>query len=391
MPFLNSIALWGLLAISIPILIHLWNGKRGKTIAWAAMDFLTDAENRVSKGIKLENWLVLLLRILLICLLVFLLAQLFWLGNSGTKEKKIAHVLYGEKALWEEFRFEIQQAIERGELVMLADNPTKEITSMDELLSLENVSNSNLQSTLDQLPEDLDSLILYLPNSNLALNSDFYSSPVLPSFQIGEVSAGKPKTQKIKTRVNRIFALSETGILDSVNVAKGENITFDFSNKPIPVFIQNSNGESQFIKAALSSITEVYGLDFQLTENLDSANLVFSNKAIRKLDPEKLYFFSNLINYPESDNQVIFVNSLDFDESELIRNGQLPELILEKFLRHIGVNRKSTPLNSNRIADRFLLKPKNSSPQKSNLNEWLMALLLGTLLIERYLAFKQRI
>jgi hypothetical protein len=391
MSFLNSIALWGLLAISIPILIHLWNGKRGKTIAWAAMDFLTDAENRVSKGIKLENWLVLLLRILLIGLLVLILSQLFWNKSEIAQEKKIAHVLYGEKALWEEFRFEIQQAIERGELVMSVDNPAKEITSVEELLSLENVSYSNLQATLDQLPEDLDSLILYLPNSNLALNSDFYSSPVLPSFQIGEALAGNPKIQKIKTRVNRIFSLNENGILDSVNVAEGENITFDFSTKAIPVLIQNSNGESQFIEAALSSITEVYGLDFQLTENLDSANLVFSNKAIGKLDPEKLYFFSNLISYPESDNQVIFVNSLDFDESELIRNGQLPELILEKFLRHIGVNRKSTPFNSTSIADRFLLKPKNSSTQKANLNELLMSLLLGTLLIERYLAFKQRI
>ncbi|MDG1277271.1 MAG: BatA domain-containing protein [Algoriphagus sp.] len=391
MSFLNPIALWGLLAISIPILIHLWNGKQGKTIAWAAMEFLKVDENQVSKGIKLENWLLLALRILLIVLVVLLLAQLFWKGDSSTQEKKIAHVLTGEKALWEEFRFEIQQAVEKGELVLLADNPIKEISSVEELFDLENTSSSNLQSALDQLPVDFDSLILYLPNSDLVLMNDFYSSPVLPSFQIGKALAEKSKIQMIKTNVNRVFALNEAGILDSVNVAEGENPTFDFSNKPISVLIQNSENESQFIEAALSSITQVYGFQFSIKENMDSADLVFSSTELKNLDPKKLYFFSNRIDYPTSKNQVLFASSLNFDESELIRNGQLPELILESFLKYIGVTQKSTLLNSKQIADRFLLKPKNSNPQKSNLNEWLMALLLGTLMIERYLAFKQGI
>jgi hypothetical protein len=248
-----------------------------------------------------------------------------------------------------------------------------------------------LQSTLDQLPEELDSLILYLPNSDLVLSSDFYGSPVLPSFQIGEASAEKSKIQKIKTKGNRFFALNEVGVLDSVYLAEGENPTFDFSDKPISVWIQNPEKESQFIEAALSSITQVYGFEFQVTETLDSADLVFSSSGLNNLNPEKLYFSSNRIDYPESKNQIIFANSLNFEESELIRNGQLPEMILEKYLMHIGVDPKSRPLNPNRIADRFLSKSKNSSPQKANLNEWLMLLLLGTLAIERYLAFKQRI
>jgi len=46
-----------MLAISIPIWSNLleYGKARPKTIAWAAMDFLTDAENRVPNGIKLEK------------------------------------------------------------------------------------------------------------------------------------------------------------------------------------------------------------------------------------------------------------------------------------------------------------------------------------------------
>jgi hypothetical protein len=390
MSFLNPIALWGLLAISIPLLIHLWNGKRGKTIAWAAMDFLADAESRVSKRIQLENLLVLMLRVLMISCLVFLLAQLFWSGSKGKQEKKIAHLLTGEKTLWEEFRFEIQQALDRDEMVILADNPAKEITSLDELFGFEMASTSNLQSTLDEL-EEVDSLILYLSNSSSALKSHYYSSPVLPSFQIGEASARNSKTQFIKTHGNRFFALNETGILDSIQVAEGNISTFDFSDKAIPVLIENSETESQFIEAALASIFEVYGINFRRTGNLDSADLVFSNKDHSKINPKKLYFLLNSSGYSEFENQIRLSDSLTFTESELIRKGKIPELILEKFLGHLGNHPKPAPLDSGQFASRFLLKSQSFQTQEANMNEWLLGFLFVILFLERYLAFKQRI
>jgi len=78
-------------------------------------------------------------------------------------------------------------------------------------------------------------------------------------------------------------------------------------------------------------------------------------------------------------------------DSEEIRNGQLPELILESYLAFIGVEKNPNPINSIELAQRFLLKDKQSSTQKANLNEWLLMLFFGTLILERYLAFKQGI
>ncbi|MFC3881768.1 BatA domain-containing protein [Algoriphagus namhaensis] len=389
MSFLNPIALWGLLAISIPILIHLWNGKRGQTVAWAAMDFLSTVESRVSKGFNLENWLVLILRILLLVLLVFLLAQLTVLSGSGQKEKKVAHVIYGDQPLWEEFRFEIQQALERDESVILAGNPLSNITTLESLFESEWNTNSQLQTTLDKLPRGLDSLVFYVPNSASELTSRYFSLPVSPTIQLSQV-APVSKSILIKTQSTQNFKINETGVLDSVATEGGDMAEYDLS-EDIQVWVQNSELEKEFIQAALESISEVYGIRFQFTDQMDSASLVFSNERLPKMESEKLYFVSNVITDSESSNQIILPDSLTFTDSELIRNGQLPEFIIENFLAHQGIVPKSSPLEISQLESRFLVKPAGREAGQANPNEWLFLLFLGTIGIERFFAMKQGI
>ncbi|MGE9271600.1 MAG: BatA domain-containing protein, partial [Verrucomicrobiales bacterium] len=70
MTFLQTSMLWGLLAASIPILIHLLNRRRHKTVKWAAMQFLLKA-TRESRGKKrLRHLLILTCRALAIAALI---------------------------------------------------------------------------------------------------------------------------------------------------------------------------------------------------------------------------------------------------------------------------------------------------------------------------------
>ena len=46
MTFLQQAMLWGLFAVSVPIIIHLLNKRRFKVVDWAAMEFLFDADKR---------------------------------------------------------------------------------------------------------------------------------------------------------------------------------------------------------------------------------------------------------------------------------------------------------------------------------------------------------
>lgn len=90
MTFLNPALLWGLAAISIPILIHIFNLKKTRKIEFSTLMFLKEIEQSKYKRIKLKQLLILLCRIAFIIMLVLMFARPFdtgYLGSAGKKAK----------------------------------------------------------------------------------------------------------------------------------------------------------------------------------------------------------------------------------------------------------------------------------------------------------------
>ncbi|MBM4062872.1 MAG: hypothetical protein FJ265_17525 [Planctomycetes bacterium] len=84
--FLNPLLLWALPLAAVPIVIHLLNRRRFRRVPWAAMEFLLAAMKRNKKRLRMEQWLVLLLRTLAVLLLVALVARpQFGGGLLGTR------------------------------------------------------------------------------------------------------------------------------------------------------------------------------------------------------------------------------------------------------------------------------------------------------------------
>ncbi|PRX44379.1 BatA domain-containing protein [Salegentibacter salegens] len=73
--FLNPSFLWALLGLVVPVAIHLWSKKEGKTIKVGSIKFLQESDSQKSSSIKLNEFWLLLLRMLLITILVFILAE----------------------------------------------------------------------------------------------------------------------------------------------------------------------------------------------------------------------------------------------------------------------------------------------------------------------------
>jgi len=73
--FLNPMLLWALPLAAVPIIIHILNRRRFQKVPWAAMEFLLKAMKRNRKRLRMEQWLVLLLRVLAVLLLISLVSR----------------------------------------------------------------------------------------------------------------------------------------------------------------------------------------------------------------------------------------------------------------------------------------------------------------------------
>jgi hypothetical protein len=80
--------------ISIPIIIHLLNRRRFKTVTWAAMDFLMKAMRKNRRRLEFEQWILLATR----CLLVFLLG-LALARPMGCEKSSLAGRIAGRTGL----------------------------------------------------------------------------------------------------------------------------------------------------------------------------------------------------------------------------------------------------------------------------------------------------
>ena len=75
MTFLNPALLFGLIAAAIPVIIHLLNLRKLKKIEFSSLMFLKELQRNKIRKIKIKQWIILLLRVLIILFLVFAFAR----------------------------------------------------------------------------------------------------------------------------------------------------------------------------------------------------------------------------------------------------------------------------------------------------------------------------
>ncbi len=105
---LNPIALAATAAVIIPVLVHLWNVRTGKTLRVGSIALLATSARRRASSLRITNWPLFLLRCFLLLLLAFLLARPVWnntpKGNAQagwilipTRQLATAHTHYGRQ------------------------------------------------------------------------------------------------------------------------------------------------------------------------------------------------------------------------------------------------------------------------------------------------------
>ena len=133
--FLNPMLLWAVPLAAVPILIHLLNRRRFQQVSWAAMEYLLKALERSRKRLRMEQWLVLLLRTLAVLLLVMLVSRP-QLGGGGLVSTVTHHVVVlddtasmrqrsGSVALWDKAQDQVRQLV-----TALADSRSGDLLSI---------------------------------------------------------------------------------------------------------------------------------------------------------------------------------------------------------------------------------------------------------------------
>ncbi len=122
MKFLYPTFLFALLAIAIPVIIHLFSFKRYKTVYFSNVDFLKDIKKESKKKSRLKQLLILAARILTIFFLVLAFAQPYLPTNRDAQ--KHSSQLVG---IYIDNSFSMNALSEQGQLLEVARNKALEI------------------------------------------------------------------------------------------------------------------------------------------------------------------------------------------------------------------------------------------------------------------------
>jgi len=126
MEFVNPGFLFGLFAIAVPILVHLFNFRRFRKVYFTNVDFIRELKKETQKQSRLKHLLVLLTRVLAIVALVFAFARPYIPVSDNILQLQEQNSI----SLYIDNSFSMQAESESGTLLHTAVEKAREIASV---------------------------------------------------------------------------------------------------------------------------------------------------------------------------------------------------------------------------------------------------------------------
>ncbi|GAB3786204.1 hypothetical protein GCM10028818_49200 [Spirosoma horti] len=392
MQFVEPFLLWGALAVAIPVAIHFWHQKQGKPLPWAATQWLIEKQQQQSRGLRLDNILLLICRCLLLIVLALLLAQpiLAWFTKPPTIER--LHLVQPSPAVSENFKFELTDAQKKGERVVWAD---ERLSTMDDKpYSFQKAPRLNplqMQTAIHKLDSKNTELHLYITNSQDLAKLPAITVPA--RFRLHTVidSTSQPRPYLMGKNGRKLF-INRAGKFNSVPVL---DPTVKFQSAPVnagPIVVllnYRNERERQTVKAALSALADVYAVDLTLDEAPQpnrSYAWVLTDQLPAKPATQTLYIVSGSASAAQAANVVFTNESLTPQTSDRVATGQLPEWLGTQLMHHYGLVSSHQPLSQQDLQSLFISSTKPTTAQQAGVQDALLLLLVVLLLIERWLA-----
>lgn len=275
MIFLNPAVLFGLLAASIPVLIHLLNLRKLKRIDFSTLAFLKELQKNKIRKIKLKQWLLLALRVLIILFLVMAFARPtikgIAIGGTTSAAKTTAvfildntfsmSVVDAKGSYLNQAKSTIQELLKQFQegddaaLVLVSDKNNKEIKTTGNLAEFEKEINSvQISHTTGFLHNAIVKAARILGesknfNKEIYIFSDFQSGRL---FQEGSLS---DLSQLLNDKV-RLYTFNYSGkevFNVGINELKIDNQIFE-KDKPVNFSVTVTNYSSRPVENEVVSL-----------------------------------------------------------------------------------------------------------------------------------------
>jgi len=425
MVFLNPTYLWALLGLAIPIVIHLWGKKEGRTIKMGSIQFFKESDPKKTSSISINEWWLLVLRMLIIGIIACILAEPAL--EKSKADKSLTYLMDPSIALDPDFKNLVDSLDFDHDLKLLQ----KDFPDLDrEDLNVADYRIPDywqLAKQMENLPAD--SIVVFTRASVPGIKGK--RPEINKSIKWILVNAKNLKSTPVKARrtengVELISMLSDDKRLKfekevvSINdtrleiIHQGDSLKVTGSNESqrlalkkeiemnVQLFYSDSLAkEVRYIQSAFSAISKYLDADIKLSKIRSRDSLIERNPLIWLSDespiktsgsifiyrPDSLA--NSLIEPGASKNSFYLTSSLN---AENIVDDHLAEKLISFLSLHQGIAEKIEN-NDTRVMDRAAFLPVENldktakiEPVTSSISKWFWLVLVLLLVSERLLA-----
>ncbi len=200
MNFLNPFLLIGIIAASIPLIIHLWSKRQAKLIDFSSIRFLISLERKRVRKLKFQQILLLILRMLIVILISFALARPILTDRwaMSAKHAKTSVVIILDNS------YSMNYTGLEGEHFKLAKD--KAIQILDLLQSGDNASLILMSDTPDvifqKLTSDISQVKSAISKSRISHKGTYVLSSIIKAYSILKES---------KNPLKKIYLITDLG------------------------------------------------------------------------------------------------------------------------------------------------------------------------------------
>ncbi|NER16499.1 BatA domain-containing protein [Spongiivirga citrea] len=311
MQFKNPELLYAFFLLIIPIIVHLFQLRKFRKVAFTNVQFLKEVTAQTRKSSQLKKWLVLLTRLLALAFLIIAFAQPF-IANKAALNNKKNQIIYLDNSfsmqakgangpLYDQAVQQLLQTIPEEEIITLFTNTTtfKDVTTKDIRDQLLKRDFSNGQLNFNQVVSKGQALF---NNANVGANNIV----VISDFQQDDIGIQQQKDSTFQLDLVQLKAVNNNNIaLDTVYISESNandfRISVGISNQgdaiaDIPISLYD--GDDLLAKTAVSISSDGQETaEFVIPINkkiqgkisIEDANIPFDNELFFSInEPQKI-------------------------------------------------------------------------------------------------------